>query len=270
MVFSKKTYLIGLSLLITGIANADSLSNDRFKKDDWLLVCDNHKTCRAAGYSIEDFEEKNRVSVLLTRTNDNQPIIGKMIYNTPETLTQPFTLMIDGKSYGQVALSAYDVLLSSAQVNAIIATANQQAKIEFISGNQVFLLSDDGLAAVLLKMDDIQQRVNTPTALIAKGEQPFYPQAAKVTALRQEADFLQKTPRIISRNSREGKRVLALLRATINSNPSTIKPETYCPDVADIDAQPVMNADIEVLQISYNKKLVMTSCWTAAYNTGKA
>lgn len=271
--YDSKFSAICLVFLLTTIsyntANASPTGEEgiRFEKDDWILACDNWDTCRAAGYSEETSD--NMVSVLLTRHNDNQPIEGKMVYQTEKELTRPFKLIINNKSYGSIPLSEGSLSLTQAQTDAIIATANQHADIRFISGSETFILSDKGLSAVLRKMDDIQRRVGTTTAIVAKGNKPYHFDNSVGVALQSEADFLQKEPITIKRDSAEGKRILALLRPTLaDEHDESAEGRNYCPNITDEGKQWAYKPDIEVLKLSKTKKLVMASCWTGAYNEG--
>lgn len=181
MVFCKKLFLIvGFWLYFGSIAYADGISFD-FK--DWQIVCDNTHTCRAAGYSVE--EAKNRVTVLLVRKagiGQDVCVLVKFADIDDKTVevTDKITLKIGDKSYGELGSKSIKDInddnatnsLTKGQIQALLLALKGTSKIAFFDKNQEWVLSGDGAVAVLLKMDDVQGRVGTSSALIKKGDQP--------------------------------------------------------------------------------------------------
>ena len=164
-----------------------------FVQDDWQLVCDNTLTCRAAGYS-EDGIASGGASILLTIIPKQSAIKAQlMLQNVDGVETSPanawlanhgsrVSLYLNNKNYGVVELDseALSGALSTNQTQQLLAQARQNTKIEFRSGQYRWYVSDSGLAAVLLKLDEIQGRVGTPLALISKNVQPtMMPKSAK-------------------------------------------------------------------------------------------
>jgi len=63
--------------MLIQIAAAGDLLNVRFQHKDWEIVCDNARTCRAAGYTAEAAEPG--ASVLLTRrAGPNVPLAAEL------------------------------------------------------------------------------------------------------------------------------------------------------------------------------------------------
>lgn len=176
----------GMALLLLALTCAhgeyvypnDPFIGEGFVKEDWQLVCDNSLTCRAAGYSTELAEW--RASIMLTikageKTADTQLLLNylKSSENEPVQLQgadQQVELWLNNKSYGTVELATDNSAsgkLSSYQTAQLIKQARQNTKIEFRAGNYQWQVSDIGMAAVLLKLDEVQGRVGTPLALVS-------------------------------------------------------------------------------------------------------
>ena len=71
--------------------------------------------------------------------------------------------------------------LSEKQTTELLTALKGNASIEVIFGEFKEKVSDKGAAAAMLKMDEFQQRLNTPSALIRKGQEKhavLAPQAA--------------------------------------------------------------------------------------------
>lgn len=156
-----------------------------FVKDDWQLVCDNTLTCRAAGYAAEGLVSSDKLgdaSVLITvEAGKKLSTVQVKLSNweeleqeklVPEQLSKTnykVELLLNNKSYGFIQLSSErEGQLSTAQAQQLLKLANQNTKIQFTSGIYQWQVSDKGLAAVLLKLDEVQGRVGTPLALVSK------------------------------------------------------------------------------------------------------
>ncbi|CAI3938252.1 Invasion protein IalB [Commensalibacter papalotli (ex Botero et al. 2024)] len=161
-------------------AYADGIS---FEHKDWQIVCDNTLTCRAAGYSVED--AKNRVTVLLVRKAGIGQDVSALVKfadiddQTVKT-TNKVTLKIADKSYGKLGSESIQDIndkqttnsLTKEQTQILILALKGTSKIAFVDKNEEWVLPGDGAVAVLLKMDEVQGRVGTSSALIKKGNQP--------------------------------------------------------------------------------------------------
>ena len=143
---------------------------------DWDIACDNTGTCRFAGYQADETETP--VSILFTRqAGANAAVIGEVSllpFNDDEaqlaSIATRNELVLNGKSLGKLAFNKKGQgKLSSAQTNALLEALKKESQISIRSGNYEWHLSDKGAAAAMLKADEFQGRLNTPSALIRKG-----------------------------------------------------------------------------------------------------
>ena len=157
-----------------------------FVKDDWQLVCDNTSTCRAAGYAAEGLVSSDKLGdasvLIIVEAGKKLSTVQVKLSNweeleqeklVPEQLSKTnykVELLLNNKSYGFIQLSSErEGQLSTAQAQQLLKLANQNTKIQFRSGAYRWQVSDTGLAAILLKLDEVQGRVGTPLALVSKG-----------------------------------------------------------------------------------------------------
>lgn len=142
-----------------------------FVQDDWQVVCDNTLTCRAAGYA-EDDQFDTPASILLTAL-PKVSLPSATVQFLPEVPKQNNTdveLWLNGKNYGEIQPDAdgYNYDLSPQQTKYLINQARLKTKIEIRVGSERWTISDKGMSAVLLKLDETQGRVGTPLALVSK------------------------------------------------------------------------------------------------------
>lgn len=236
-----------------------------FSHGDWELVCDNTRTCRAAGYPSE--ENLGTVSVLLTRkAGPGTPVAGRVVLGggwdeTDFDLPASFklALWIDGRAQGSATMTdrSREADLTAAQVAALLAALTRDSKIEFRAPNYVWLLSDRGASAVLLKMDEVQGRVGTVGALRRKGK-------------ASEANVLPHVPAPVVRavapiaampgDERAFEKQQDAIRAALKK----VTSEDDCMDLYDAES----SEPLTIVRLSKTKLLVSTRCWLAAYNAG--
>jgi Protein of unknown function (DUF1176) len=238
-----------------------------FDHEDWQLVCDNTRTCRAAGYQSDDADLP--VSVLLTRkAGAGTAVAGRVMLGDGwedsmlNALPAQFrvALWIDGKQQGErtVTKDALEADLTAAQTAALLKALARDTRIEFRAGKIVWPLSDRGAAAVLLKMDEFQGRIGTVGAAFRKGKQteakvlpplpaPVVKAAALTPAKPGDAQFIAKNGDAVRK---------ALRSATA---------EDECADLHKTGEE--LEA-LEAVRLTKNKLLVSTRCWLAAYNAG--
>jgi hypothetical protein len=254
------------TLLSLGAQAADSLPGLYFSHHDWQIVCDNTRTCRTAGYSNDSAEP--RVSVLLTRAaGPGQGVEGQLMlgrYGDEDeafyaTLPKkiPLNLRINGRSIGRVTVpqSSSVADLPPRQIAALLSALGRKASIEWSFGEHTWLLSDEGAAAVLLKMDEFQGCIGTKGAIIRKGPQEedavLPPLPAPVVVAAPLAKALPGDA-ALARN----KTLRKVLRSDI---------EDSCPDQ---QADSPSAGEISITRLSNSKLLASALCWTAAYNGG--
>lgn len=239
-----------------------------FQHHDWEIVCDNTRTCRAAGYHADN--QPLAVSVLLTRqAGPGQPVSAELMLGDyvqqpafsqlPDVVT--LAMRINGRPLGTVRVpqAGMKASLSADQVKALLAALPRRGSvIEWAAGAHRWVLSDAGAAAVLLKMDEAQGRLGTPGALLRQGSRdeagvlPPLPvpvlQAAKPALPRPgDAGLAQ----------RHDQALRAALRASV--------PNDDCDLLHDLGGE---RLPIEARRLSADRLQVSTPCWRAAYNSG--
>lgn len=259
-----------LAILSLGAQAAPPSAGLSFSHNDWQLVCDNTRTCRAAGYNADD--GPNPVSVLLTRlAGPGQAVTGELTLGDygadgrapklPAVLT--LSMRVNGRAVGQVVIDTklnMSADLSTAQVNALLAALPRASTIEWVGGGNSWQLSDKGAAAALLKMDEFQGRMGTTSALVKKGPRsdegvlPALP--APVVIAVAPAKPQPGDAHLVKKH---GKALRAALLPTVqkDGNCSKLtKPEEGAED------------GLSVYRLNANKLLVSMPCWLGAYNFG--
>jgi hypothetical protein len=246
--------IAALALVLAGGAQAQS-----FENKDWQVACDNMRTCRAAGYQ-RDEETGPGVSVLFTRlAGPRAGVSGEVrVADNGEghKLPASLKLTIAGKPAGNVALArnGNQGELSGSQVEAMLKALVGTGAIAFSAGKTTWRLSGDGAASVLLKMDDLQGRVGTASAIVRRGtlsddnvKLPLAPPT--VRAVR------------IGKAQPGDEALAARIIAMIPHNDD-------CALLDDPDArQDAMNVP-RLWHLDANRVLVTVPCWRAAYNEG--
>ena len=170
-----KKYLLLALLPLSAMAASTSIQGIG-SYQDWDLVCDNTGTCRMAGYQDESSDP---VSILFTRAaGENAAVEGKFtILPFGETdrdvqVGQDIEIWLNGKSLGKVKHISDDApdKLTEEQTKALLSGLKKESEIRLTYGKTTLKVSDKGAAAAMLKMDEFQQRLNTPSALIRQGQ----------------------------------------------------------------------------------------------------
>ena len=168
------------TLLLAALPLAASAFDDNgsyFEHKNWEIACDNTGTCRAAGYQAG--EEDQAISILLMRdAGADAAITGEITVIDPngdDKNRQALSghLYLDDKNLGNITLSDDEAglkgRLSPTQSEAVSKAVVGSGKITFRTDKLTWALSNEGASAVLLKMDEYQGRVGTPTALVKRG-----------------------------------------------------------------------------------------------------
>lgn len=235
---------------------------------DWDAACDNTGTCRIAGYQ-GDAEVEHPVSVLFTRqAGGNAPVVGQIavapdfIDNAPDLkLAAKSELRLNGKTLGTLHFDKDGYgKLSSAQTQALLAALRGDAKIEVVSGAQKWTLSDKGAAAAMLKVDEFQGRLNTPSALIRKGQSRSEALPPQPVPLIRAVAVPQKGEYELKKGTAKHKAVMALLQKSNNGREEGDLTDR-CPDLHEAERQ----GGITVYPLNAKQVLVDTSCISGAY-----
>ncbi|OXL25890.1 DUF1176 domain-containing protein [Psychrobacter sp. DAB_AL32B] len=271
-----------------------------FVKDDWQLVCDNTLTCRAAGYADEGLvsEEILSASILLTivageKLPSAEVVLSSEDYDEQEKLvsdqlsenTDNVELSLNDKSYGMVQFSADGKgQLSRAQLQQLLKLANQNTKIQFTSGIYKWQVSDKGLAAVLLKLDEVQGRIGTPLAFISKNNpnRQTPKKALKIPIVKKDYSYLGDAALEAGQQALDPKK-LAYFQANISrwvdinserligsedgmGDCELVNPKSEASiNLAEYSSN---NLDWDFTPVNANYTLASHLCWRGAYNMG--
>ena len=224
---------------------------------DWDLVCDNTGTCRMAGYQDESSDP---VSILFTRAaGENAAVEGKFTIlpfgeaDRDVQVGQDIEIWLNGKSLGKVKHISDDApdKLTEEQTKALLSGLKKESEIRLTYGKTTLKVSDKGAAAAMLKMDEYQQRLNTPSALIRQGQEKHAVLAPKVEPKIDAVSVNNRKTIELKHGEKQYDNVLALLR----------KAHDGCVD-EDLESQ-----DITIYPLTQNKVLAEALCFKGAYQS---
>jgi hypothetical protein len=246
--------LIGLT------AHAADLSPVRFNHKDWEIACDNTRTCRAAGYQVD--EAPSGASVLLTRAaGPNAPVQAEVQFAPADEVPARVQMQIDDGPLGEVRIENAGGRLNETQTAALLSAVLKNSKISWSAKARAWKISTAGANAVLLKMDELQGRVGTPGALVHQGSKPetsVLPPLAAPAILVPKLAWSAPDQQLIPAKLRAG--LLAELRKTV-----TGKDGSDCEALDDKDA-----ADhLTIWRLTKRHLLISAECWRGAYNIGE-
>ena len=222
---------------------------------DWDLICDNLGTCRMAGYQEEGDDP---VSILFTRAaGENAAVEGKLTISPfgeadrDVQVGQDIEIWLNGKSLGKVKHISDDApdKLTEEQTKALLSGLKKESEIRLTYGKTMLKVSDKGAAAAMLKMDEFQQRLNTPSALISQGQEKHAVLAPKVEPKIDAVSVKNRKTTELKLGEKQYDNVLALLR----------KAHDGCVD-EDLESQ-----DITIYPLTHNKVLAEALCFEGAY-----
>lgn len=254
-----------------------------FFHGDWQVTCDNTHTCRAVGYQNIDYQLEgdapSPVSVIFQRAaGENAEIKGKVkfgsiSYDMEDRQTQNDTITLsinnDYQSLLGAELPAYKEMgmhfsgereLTKEQVDQLLnaLTMKGSVSIKFNSrAGEEWRLSTKGSTAVLLKMDDYQGRVDTPLAIVKKGDRIKH--------------FIQPKQAPVISIPKQPIPVTTAADRALASHPDFILRMRKALNLAcDIVPAEDGSLELDVARITTSKLVVSTMCWSAAYNFGSA
>ena len=221
---------------------------------DWDLVCDNTGTCRMAGYQEKGDDP---VSILFTRAaGENAAVEGKFTIlpfgeaDRDVQVGQDIEIWLNGKSLGKVKHISDDApdKLTEEQTKALLNGLKKESEIRLTYGKTTLKVSDKGAAAAMLKMDEFQQRLNTPSALIRPGQEKHAVLAPKVEPKIDAVSVKNRKTIELKHGEKQFNHVLALLRKA-NS----------------CDDEDITSQDITLYPLTQNKVLAEALCVRGAY-----
>ncbi|QTF08241.1 DUF1176 domain-containing protein [Brenneria izadpanahii] len=261
--FSKLRFLPLLALFLPSIAFSADSEGKYFAHKDWEIACDNTLTCRAAGYS--DDEQEHKVSLLLTRqAGPGTTLTGEVMWGDDETEqtnhaeNENITLYINGVNKGE-SLSPDDgeATLTEQQIIPLLNALKGDGKIEFKWFGETRELSGAGAYAILLKMDEIQGRIGTTSAITRPGNKTDVLPALPAPTIHAVIP-LDEQPRKLT--AIEQSLLLPKLMATLGDE---------CDERSD-DDRDGEGSSIELRTLNDKTSLISMLCWRAAYNEGYA
>ena len=246
----KKVLLLALLPVVAMATSIKGIGNYQ----DWDLVCDNTGTCRMAGYQDESSDP---VSILFTRAaGENAAVEGKFTIlpfgeaDRDVQVGQDIEIWLNGKSLGKVKHISDDApdKLTEEQTKALLSGLKKESEIRLTYGKTTLKVSDKGAAAAMLKMDEFQQRLNTPSALIRPGQEKHAVLAPKVEPKIDAVSVKNRKTIELKHGEKQFNHVLALLRKA-NS----------------CDDEDITSQDITLYPLTQNKVLAEALCVRGAY-----
>ena len=172
-IIKRNSSIIGVLLMSVLSQLTHAETGNYFIHKDRELACDNTGMCRAVGYQ-SDAQFGHPVSLLISRPAGAGSAVLSQIQVAEEfTQDTEANLNVGGTSLGSLTIDAKKstAKLSSAQSAQLLKALVGAEDIRLTTQAQQWQISTAGANAVLLKMDDIQKRVNTPNAIYQKGNQ---------------------------------------------------------------------------------------------------
>ena len=277
-------------------AYGDPFEGWGFVKDDWQVVCDNTLTCRAAGYAEEGVGSGPVSILMVVEPKKALPkVYVDFIYSDDEfyqsssddssntvigTESSHTELWLNDKNYGAINSRSDDDsrhMLDENQTKQLLRHARLNTKIEVRVGSDRWTISDKGMGAVLLKLDEVQGRVGTPIALVSKNHASKQtPKSAKPTPVIKKAfAYSEKDNKTLSASKQ------AYFQANINkwvniNDPLLVGSEEKMGDCELVNPKTEAYQqmaeygssmlDWEFIPIDATHTLAVHSCWMGAYN----
>lgn len=210
-----------------------------FEHKDWEIACDNTGTCRMVGYGWHDIsyhspEPSEPVSILFIREAGNKPIEGfikiqyERIAHDNARIEDP-SLWLNGKTLGKLVWQEEEIYkLTSSQTETLLRVLTGVPEIEvrgkLYGDDKRWFISSTGSTAVMKKMDEFQQRIDTPSALAETGKSDhpvlqvqLMPQIIKVDPTQDnQAEKFKATQETIRADDPRYARLLKLMQQYTN------------------------------------------------------
>lgn len=213
---------------------------------DWAVACDNTRRCQASGFQ-SDTSNSDPVALLLTREAGPGTPVQAVLMAQKETDGEIGALAVRA---GTIKLDGIvpDAELSTQQLGKLMPQLLKVSSASVTDGKHTWTLSLAGIKAALLKMDDLQGRIDTPGALVRKGGKP---EASALPPL--PVPVLQAT--LAKTLSKDHQLLAPILKAMAKSD-------------CDEDAGPRAMNEAELYRLSDSKVMVMRVCSRGAYQSG--
>ena len=226
---------------------------------DWTVACDNVRDCAAFGFPAQDADINGVASFRRGGEAQSEAKASVSLFVDGAKGTEPLKLTVDGKPIagvkaertglsGQSARDGFTTEISADELGPFVAALRRGRVLTIATrgGKERADISLRGAVAALLRMDDLQGRVGTKTALIRKGGKPFVatvPPAPVIEAAR--LPEIKGSPELATRLRKAKSRYL----------------DANCDDVSNLEGP----ADV-VEPLDDSRSLVGLACQTGAYN----
>ncbi|GJJ03552.1 hypothetical protein RugamoR64_40900 [Duganella rhizosphaerae] len=159
-----------LVLITAALAAASTTGAVNFGFQDWEVACDNTRRCEAAGFQTDE-SESLPVSLWLGRAAGAAAVLEAklIVVSDDDQRAGPLTITVGKLTLGGLKP---ETRLTAEQVARLMPQLQNAESAKVSDGKHQWLLSLAGLKAALLKMDDLQGRVGTVTALVKPGTRP--------------------------------------------------------------------------------------------------
>ncbi|ENV04611.1 MULTISPECIES: DUF1176 domain-containing protein [Acinetobacter] len=269
----KKMLSICCLTVMSSYSFAQEIKGISFSHQEWEISCSNTGTCKAAGYQNEENGDNPASLLLVRKAGPKQAVQAEFALSAyeqslPANQLKNIHFYINGKDLGTVTIDGTDLplmgKLNNSQVNAVLQQSKQKTEIVFKNAQHQWKISDAGMTAVLLKMDDFQKRIGTVGALVKKGS------ANETKVLMPEPKLLVK--RIKTSNKPyltlqlKSKQYQAIHHSLMAANPNP--KEDFCEGIYDGNSDGAEPQKIELYKLTNKKVLATTLCWRGAYNEG--
>ncbi|WP_350558178.1 DUF1176 domain-containing protein [Psychrobacter sp. CAL346-MNA-CIBAN-0220] len=273
-ILKNKIILPALLALSTAAISTTSMAVAavEFTHQDWQVACDNTRTCRLAGYQAENNSDFPVSVLLVRRAGSNAGVVGKVkLGGAKESATKALlqlgnrhriSLFINDKDLGETkpfSAVAGDSELTSTQVTALLNALTKPSKIELVSRNSRWQLSDKGATAVMLKADEAQGRIGTSSAFLT-ADNTSKPNINVLEAKpAPQLRLVVPNPKAHSSSNKKfsmkSSQLAALVKGTLKDTNSD------CPNLMD-------KSPWRVSRLNSTQLLAQHNCWTGAYNMG--
>jgi hypothetical protein len=155
-----------LALGALAAAGAVHAQAQEFGYKDWAGACDNTRHCEIVGYQREEAELP--VTLMLARdAGGSAPVQAWLMALSGDGEAANLSIRA-----GNVVIQGINGALKPEQIARLLPALKKADTASVTDGKQQWELSLAGLNAALLKMDDLQGRVDTVTALARPGSKP--------------------------------------------------------------------------------------------------
>lgn len=137
---------------------------------DWTVACDNLRRCTAEGNRVQDGNGAQAGLRLSREAGPQGAPLAQLHLSGPEGQDLPagsrLRIQIDGRNYRSLPV---DNVLPPARLLPLLKVLLEADSLQLSAEGSEAMVSLEGIKAALLKMDDVQGRVGTVTAWVAKG-----------------------------------------------------------------------------------------------------